>query len=177
MSHTLRAEGFDASEDGTGRGTPLVAFTELGEGHSTFQQSDRTGSLRGTGGGGVNANLIAYQCHGSNVGEMGTLRAGNGNESGGVPFVAETLTAHWHNSNGAKAGNNSGVMNPVINSMGVRRLMPIECERLQGFPDDWTRYGADGEEMSDSVRYRMMGNAVAVPCVEWIGRRLMEVAQ
>jgi DNA (cytosine-5)-methyltransferase 1 len=49
---------------------------------------------------------------------------------------------------------------------GVRRLTPRECERLQGFPDDWT----DGQ--SDSVRYRQLGNAVAVPVAEWIGRRL-----
>jgi DNA (cytosine-5)-methyltransferase 1 len=62
----------------------------------------------------------------------------------------------------------------IQNQFGVRRLMPIECERLQGFPDDWTRYGFDDEEMADSVRYRMCGNAVAVPCIEWIGRRLME---
>lgn len=52
-------------------------------------------------------------------------------------------------------------------AMGVRRLMPIECERLQGFPDNWT-HG------SDSARYRMLGNAVAVPVAEWIGNRIME---
>jgi site-specific DNA-cytosine methylase len=44
----------------------------------------------------------------------------------------------------------------------VRRLTPVECERLQGFPDDWT------EGQSDSQRYKQMGNAVAVPVVEWI---------
>jgi site-specific DNA-cytosine methylase len=44
----------------------------------------------------------------------------------------------------------------------VRRLTPIECERLQGFPDDWT------SGQSDSARYRQIGNAVAVPVVEWI---------
>lgn len=49
----------------------------------------------------------------------------------------------------------------------VRRLTPIECERLQGFPDDWT----DGQ--ADSARYKQMGNAVAVPVVEWIMRRLV----
>jgi len=52
--------------------------------------------------------------------------------------------------------------------VGVRRLMPIECERLQGFPDGWT----DGQ--SDSARYRQLGNAVAVPVVEWIGRRIVK---
>lgn len=57
---------------------------------------------------------------------------------------------------------------------GVRRLTPRECERLQGFPDNWTRYAADGKEISDSARYRMLGNSVAVPCVEWIIRRIVE---
>jgi DNA (cytosine-5)-methyltransferase 1 len=61
---------------------------------------------------------------------------------------------------------------------GVRRLMPIECERLQGLPDDWTKHGrkSDGTtyEQSDSARYRMIGNGGAVPVVEWIGRRTMK---
>lgn len=54
--------------------------------------------------------------------------------------------------------------------------MPIECERLQGLPDDWTRYGRkpDGTvyEMSDSARYKMIGNGGAVPVVKWITRRM-----
>ena len=54
-----------------------------------------------------------------------------------------------------------------VPAVGVRRLMPVECERLQGFPDGWT------EGFPDSVRYRMIGNAVAVPVAEWIGRRLL----
>lgn len=51
----------------------------------------------------------------------------------------------------------------------VRRLTPVECERLQGFPDGWT------SGQSDAARYRQLGNAVAVPCVEWIARRLVAV--
>ena len=54
----------------------------------------------------------------------------------------------------------------------IRRLTPLECERLQGFPDDWTNIpGA-----SDSARYRALGNSVAIPCVEFILRSLKEVA-
>ena len=49
----------------------------------------------------------------------------------------------------------------------VRRLTPVECERLQGFPDDWTAGQADGQ------RYKQMGNAVAVPVVEWMVERLV----
>jgi len=53
-------------------------------------------------------------------------------------------------------------------------LTPRECERLQGFPDDWTRYYHDGKEVADSPRYRMMGNAVTVNVSEWIGKQIME---
>ena len=50
----------------------------------------------------------------------------------------------------------------LLNKGTVRRLTPVECERLQGFPDDWTT------GQSDSSRYKQMGNAVAVPVVEWV---------
>jgi site-specific DNA-cytosine methylase len=58
----------------------------------------------------------------------------------------------------------------VGNGQGVRRLTPVECERLQGFPDGWTDHGPD------SRRYAALGDAVTVPVAEWIGRRLMEAA-
>jgi len=63
---------------------------------------------------------------------------------------------------------------PVPDRLGVRRLTPREYERLQGLPDDWTRHGASGKEISDSRRYQMIGNAGAVPVLEWIGRRVAE---
>ena len=54
----------------------------------------------------------------------------------------------------------------------IRRLTPLECERLQGFPDGWTNIpGA-----SDSARYRALGNSVAIPCVEFIMKSLQAVA-
>jgi site-specific DNA-cytosine methylase len=57
----------------------------------------------------------------------------------------------------------------------IRRLTPTECERLQGFPDGWTSKGNfDGEikEISDTQRYKLMGNAVTVDIVKMIGERL-----
>ena len=54
----------------------------------------------------------------------------------------------------------------------VRRLMPLECERLQGFPDHWTAQGHDGRQVSDSKRYRMLGNSIAVPCAAYIMQAL-----
>lgn len=49
----------------------------------------------------------------------------------------------------------------------LRKLTPVECERLQGFPDDWTA------SLANTHRYRVLGNAVAVPVVEWLGKRMM----
>jgi DNA (cytosine-5)-methyltransferase 1 len=58
--------------------------------------------------------------------------------------------------------------------VGVRRLTPLECERLQSFPDGWTAEGSEGP-ISDTQRYKMLGNAVTVNVIEWIGNRIMEV--
>ena len=55
----------------------------------------------------------------------------------------------------------------ALTQYGVRRLTPVECERLQGFPDDWTT------GQSDSKRYKQLGNAVCVPVAEWLGRRIV----
>jgi DNA (cytosine-5)-methyltransferase 1 len=56
--------------------------------------------------------------------------------------------------------------------MIVRRLTPIECERLMGWSDDWTLFGSDGERIPDTVRYRMIGNGVASPVARWIAERI-----
>lgn len=59
----------------------------------------------------------------------------------------------------------------------IRRLTPMECERLQGFPDDFTKYGTDDKgnqvAISDTQRYKMLGNAVSVPVVQCIAERLL----
>lgn len=212
----------------------------------------------------------AYQGHGSNIGEMGTLRAGNGGVTGGVPFLATThaLTVEGadasadgtgrgtplvpvayalradpgrprqgHNTNyvpvdlaqvtsaanrsnpqeGDPAGTLAATSRPAVafnealgNSVheevaptirsgtggaatsvvaaAVRRLTPVECERLQGFPDGWTAKRIDlvrvgnrwepsgkGEVLaSDSVRYRQLGNSIAVPVFAWVARRMAQ---
>ncbi len=117
----LRAEGHDASEDGTGRQNLVtVAFTERGrsDGLSLEMQEE-----------------LAYALTNPGAGSRTTCRN-------------------------------------IAGAFGVRRLTPVECERLQGFPDNWTAYGADGPQ-SDSARYRQLGNAVAVPVAEWLGRRIV----
>lgn len=63
----------------------------------------------------------------------------------------------------------------VVQGYAVRKLMPVECERLQGFPDDWTRIpwrGKPAEECPDAPRYKAVGNSMAVPVMRWIGERM-----
>ena len=84
--------------------------------------------------------------------------------------VAPTL-----NSSGAgtsRPGGQGAEPGFYISSDAPRRLTPRECERLQGFPDDWTRLDDTGKEMADGPRYRMMGNAVTVNVAEFIGAQL-----
>jgi len=74
--------------------------------------------------------------------------------------IAPTVATYY-----GTGGNN---MPFIARTSTVRRLTPTECERLQGFPDEWT------EQVSDSQRYKQMGNAVTVNVIEWIGKQLME---
>ena len=67
--------------------------------------------------------------------------------------------------------------NPVRTGQTVRRLTPTECERLQGYPDGWTAYGHDGKLISDSQRYQMLGNSIAVPCVAYIMQGIVDALQ
>lgn len=60
----------------------------------------------------------------------------------------------------------------IYDGQAIRKLTPLECERLQGFPDGWTQSGNTGKKMSDSVRYKAAGNAVSVPVPEAIARAL-----
>ena len=64
---------------------------------------------------------------------------------------------------------------PVIHGMAVRRLTPRECERLQGFPDDYTLITVGKKMAADGPRYKALGNSMAVPVMAWIGKRIAQV--
>jgi len=174
------------------------------------------------GGGGPDDNkaqggFYVAQCHGSNVGEMGELRRGNGGVTGGVPFLAHALTAqktasHRMDPSGEtliaapltgdayadRAAEESNLIlgTPLVSltcgdrglspdqvaggmalatRFGVRRLTPRECERLQGFADDYTLIPYRGKPAKDGPRYRAIGNSMARPVMAWIGKRIDEL--
>jgi DNA (cytosine-5)-methyltransferase 1 len=56
----------------------------------------------------------------------------------------------------------------IASFYSVRRLTPLECERLQGYPDGWTEFGHDGRRISENQRYKALGNSIAVPCVVFV---------
>jgi DNA (cytosine-5)-methyltransferase 1 len=264
VTHTLRGDGFDASEEGTGRGTPLVAGTVSSK------------WAKGTGGpaGDECQNLIAFdsrqitsKINGSNpqpgdpcptlhqgthyiaiplqevgkrtgkstddasiglgIGQDGdamfTLQAaaqhgvaipldlrnagrdaekhdaqnrqGCGVGAAGdpastlstafVPGVASFKPGQSADSRGIgyddhlapslEAGGGGNNRPAIMQQMAVRRLTPRECERLQGFPDDYTLVPFRGKLAADGNRYKALGNSMAVPVMRWLGERIQEV--
>jgi len=103
---------------------------------------------------------------------VGTLRSGG---DGGVPSSrGEHLVL--------ESSGNTTTVTPTLKetseastTMVVRRLTPLECERLMGWPDDHTRYKANGTIQSDTHRYKQCGNGVASPVAQWIGEQLMDL--
>jgi DNA (cytosine-5)-methyltransferase 1 len=142
LAPTLRAMGHDKSHMNAG-GQVAVAYTLHGADKtvSTATETDIAGSVRTKASGSIeNSSTTA------------------------ILQTAQALRSNWRNNSNPKTEAEMHIQQ----GMSVRRLTPRECERLQGFPDDWTA------GFSDSVRYRMLGNAVAVPVVEWIGKRLIK---
>jgi DNA (cytosine-5)-methyltransferase 1 len=97
---------------------------------------------------------------------INTLAATMGTGGGNTPMAFHMTQTPVSGEVSPTMGSSPGGMGMMRNST-VRRLTPVECERLQGFPDQWT------EGQADSHRYKQLGNAVAVPVVEWIIRRFI----
>jgi DNA-cytosine methyltransferase len=164
VAHALRGEGFDASEDGTGRGTPLVAAPAV---------AFTTGNL--TRGAGPSPSAEVFP----------TLRASDGRGADDqrpsvmTPMTAPTITATNDPSRSPQSAEITQQVAAVhASTMTVRRLTPRECERLQGFPDDWTLIpwrGKPADQCPDGPRYKALGNSMAVNCMEWIGQRIAAV--
>lgn len=134
------------------------------------------------------ASSIVYENHPSDsrVKEMGdvcqTVTSSWGTGGGNIPFVQQN-PQFVDTYNGQISGNIAATMTAdmaspthtgpkVMENMQVRRLIPIECERLQGFPDGYTDIKPNNKETPDGHRYKALGNSMAVPVMRWIGERI-----
>lgn len=182
IAHALRADGFDASEDGTGRGTPIVPILAAGAGNANSAgiglEGDPMFALDTTG-----SQAIAFHARqdpdsgpvthpldtdGTSIG-VAVPVALRGREGGATIELGEGA---MHTLRASKGG---GDKPHILTDWRVRRLMPVECERLQGFPDSFTAIPYRGKPAADGPRYRALGNSMAVPVMGWIGRRIAMV--
>jgi DNA (cytosine-5)-methyltransferase 1 len=226
VAHSLRAEGFDASEDGTGRGTPLIPIEKWPASvaptlNAHFGSKQGLEDQHALGGAGLFVPAIAFSCkdHAADAGEISpTLRSmghakshpnaggqvavafhptqdpisstdgtthalGCGSSTGqasvAVAFQESQSGCREYETSGCLRANGPGydpVGTRVHAELSVRRLTPKECERLQGFPDNYTNipWGKKSES-PDGPRYKALGNSMAVPCMRWIGMRIAKV--
>jgi DNA (cytosine-5)-methyltransferase 1 len=90
--------------------------------------------------------------------------------------VAPTLTAANDPSRSPQSSEvTQQVYSVYQSSMAVRRLTPVECERLQGFSDNYTDIKSKNKPTPDGPRYKALGNSMAVPVMAWIGQRIEQV--
>lgn len=189
LSHALDTAngGKGSSEDGTGKGVPIVAtwvpravaFAQnsrgelrLESGHGQLAGALSTGGGKPGQGQPMVAGVTFLTLSSGRTAELGedispTLRAfSGGGDKGHV--LAPSAEAHLHYTRNAPD-------TADWSQWQVRRLMPVECERLQGMPDNYTLVPYRGKAAADAPRYKAIGNAMAVPCVAWIGERLLQV--
>lgn len=181
-----------------GQENACISFAENSQGEIRLQGGD--GQIVGplsTGGGkpgqGYPAIAFSYKDYGGDATEnlSPTLRAGNSsnsNQNSGQPpaiaLAGNTIGRAPQNGGNGTGYDESGVSYTLTKSdihgvsvrNTVRRLTPVECERLQGFPDNHTQIswrGKDAADCPDGPRYRAIGNSMAVPVMRWIGERIL----
>lgn len=138
---------------GESRATVLIPYVDVVDALTVSDLVKHQGSNQA-----VNSGLLSvYGLQGNMIGRQDH----NGPQGDGIADTGEpmfTLTVADRHA--------------IATPYAVRRLLPIECERLMGWPDDWTRWDADGKEQADSHRYKQTGNGVASPVAEWVGRHI-----
>lgn len=161
------------SRYGTGGGNVPMIFSHT-QGLDVQASETNSPTLR-TGGNGMavvypidDARELEKHQNGTGIGAEGAPAYTLDRQQAPAVVVAPTLSASNNPSRSPQSSEITAQVDAMVRETGVvRRLTPVECERLQGFPDNWT----DGQ--ADSNRYKQMGNAVAVPVVQWIINRMV----
>jgi DNA (cytosine-5)-methyltransferase 1 len=159
---TLRAMGHSESHaNGGGQIAVAIPLQEVGKRTGVSTSDTSIGSGIGNEGDAM-FTLQASARHGVATFEPGSVARNAG--PSGLSDACSTLRANMGDNQPA-----------VLNDMAVRRLTPRECERLQGFPDDYTLIPYRGKPATDGPRYKALGNSMAVPVMRWLGQRIQEI--
>jgi DNA (cytosine-5)-methyltransferase 1 len=141
------------------------------------RQTAPTIPSRRSAGGGLGTD---FDCDGGPIASTGDIsHCLNAGGMGRIDYETETLITHTLRADGFDGGEDgTGRGTPLVpSSCSVRRVTPRECERLQGFPDDYTLIptGKTGKPSKDGPRYKALGNSMAVPVMHWIGKRIANI--
>jgi DNA (cytosine-5)-methyltransferase 1 len=152
IAHSLRGEGFDASEDGTGRGTPLVPIAyAFGAQNSSSQGDGVSSEICAT----LDKSKIAGVSYPFNLNQI----TSTANRSQPAPQVCHTIPT-------------ASCAPHLATPWAVRRLTPNECHSLQGFPQDYCAITYRKKPAADGPQYKALGNSMAVPVIAWIMDRI-----
>lgn len=196
ISHALNTanHGKGCGEDGTGRGVPIIAAPtqpmSITPHVVAFAQNNRGEVRLESGHGQVTGTLMSHGKPGYGIPAVASV-AFRGREHGVAAELGGDLSPPWRASRGGgdkghvrlpsyeahfryESASTHADGSPDWSNWRVRRLMPVECERLQGMPDDYTRVPYRGKPAADAPRYKAIGNSMAVPCVAWLGNRLLQ---
>ena len=174
LSNALCARDYKGARPEADQGAPVIAF---GAQNSAAQGDSVSTEVTPTLEKSKTPAVFTNSGHGAYKDGVGTLRATGGDNGGGsenlavaVSDPARTLSARHDSSPCADRGQNF-----LAQASAVRRLTPKECERLQGFGDNYTQIpwrNKPAESCPDGPRYKSMGNSMAVPVMRWIGERI-----
>ena len=174
VTHTLRGDGHDAGEDGSGRGTPIIPFDTTQITHPENRCQPTVGAPCHPVAAHGHSPAIAFQGRQDPQVSGDVTHPISASDKGpGVAVDIDNVLLGGDVSGtlGAEAQRRVNRGQGVLQG-GVRRLTPRECERLQGFADDWTLVPYRGKPAKDGPRYKALGNSFPVPVVRWIGERI-----
>jgi site-specific DNA-cytosine methylase len=175
-----------------GNNVPMLAFdTKFGSNANVFE--DQSPTLKAS----QQSPSVAYPIQDGreiekNQNGLGVASSGDpsytldqtGAQSVAIGIQGTVIGRQDHNGPGGKGHTEEGDpmftltstdVHAIAQSMAVRRLTPLECERLMGWPDDHTRWKADGTEQADTHRYKQCGNGVASPVARWIAYHILNI--